>query len=391
MEKQGRQFKLDFYLIGILVLLAVFSVIAIKGAQPLLPEKLQGINFASKQMFWFICGAIMAGIVMIIDYDRYQHIIWYLYGICFILLLGLKLEVPGALRINGAVAWYKLPAIGNFQPSEPMKIIIILLVAKIIANHNKQFTSPRLQDDFLLIGKVVGVVLPPLALIAMQPDLGHVMVISFITCTMLLVSGIRWRIIITVAVAGMSAITGFLLIYFKFPHLLGMLFAKDYQLDRFYGWLSPHDYPTQGYQLVNSMLAIGSGELTGKGHLQGNVYFPEAHTDFIFAVVAEQFGFIGACMLISLYFLLIYRMLMIALESNDTYGTYICCGFIGLITFQVFQNIGMTIGLLPITGITLPFMSYGGSSLVLSYMVGIGLILNVHSRTRTYMFDSSND
>lgn len=388
MEKnQSTGFQLDFTLIFILLALATFSVIAISAAEPSLPEKLQDIHFSQKQAFWFFCGAIMVAIIMIIDFDRYKQIIWYLYGFGMLLLLGLEFNFPGAVEINGARAWYELPIVGNFQPSEPMKIIIILLIAKIITEHNDNLPIRTIKDDFWLISKVAGVVLPPLLLIAMQPDIGHVMVISFITATMLLVSGIHWRIISVTAFSFGSLISGFLYVYYRHPEWLTLIFPKEYQLDRFHGWLAPYDYPTQGYQLTTSLLAIGSGQLTGKGYLEGNVYFPEPHTDFIFAVVAEQFGFIGACILISLYFLLIYRMIHIALESNEPYGTYICVGVIGLITFQVFQNIGMTIGLLPITGITLPFMSYGGTSLVFSYMIAIGLILNIRSRTRKYMFD----
>lgn len=134
-------------------------------------------------------------------------------------------------------------------------------------------------------------------------------------------------------------------------------------------------------------MAIGSGELYGKGLGNLQVYLPEAHTDFIFGVIAEQFGFVGSSIVVSLFFLLVYRMVHIALESNDLYGSYLCAGVAGMITFQVFQNIGMTIGLLPITGLPLPFISYGGSSLA-TYMLAIGLVLNVHSRTRKFMFAS---
>lgn len=134
------------------------------------------------------------------------------------------------------------------------------------------------------------------------------------------------------------------------------------------------------------MTAIGSGQLYGKGLNENTVYLPEAHTDFIFAVIGEQFGFIGTSIVVAIYFMLIYRIIHTAIESNDPFGTYLCVGIVGMFTFQIFQNIGMTIGLLPITGIPLPFISYGGSSLLTS-MLTIGLVLNVASRTRKYMFD----
>jgi cell division protein FtsW (lipid II flippase) len=175
--------------------------------------------------------------------------------------------------------------------------------------------------------------------------------------------------------------------FFAFPVFFREHILDEYQLNRFYGWLAPYEYSNaQGFQLIKSLLAIGSGELSGKGFMNTEVFLPESHTDFIFAVIAEQFGFIGASVVISLFFLLIYRMIHIALECNDPYGSYLCAGIIGMMTFQVFQNIGMTIGLLPITGLPLPFVSYGGSSLA-TYMLAIGIILNVRSRTKKFLFD----
>ena len=147
----------------------------------------------------------------------------------------------------------------------------------------------------------------------------------------------------------------------------------------------PYEYPEYGYQLQKGLLSIGSGMLLGKGFSENNVYVPEPQTDFIFAVFSENFGFIGASILVALFFILIYRVIITGIESNDPYGSYICAGIVGLLTFQVFQNIGMTIGLLPITGIPLPFVSYGGTSLLI-YMICIGLVLNVRSRTKEFMF-----
>jgi cell division protein FtsW (lipid II flippase) len=178
-------------------------------------------------------------------------------------------------------------------------------------------------------------------------------------------------------------------IFFTFPDFFNkyILDTNSYKLDRVYGWLNPYEYSSDiGFQLIKSLLAIGSGELYGKGYQQLEVYLPEGHTDFIFAIISEQFGFIGGSIVISLFFLLIYRMIHIALESNDPFGSFLCTGVIGMITFQVFQNVGMTVGLLPITGLPLPFISYGGSSLA-TYMIAIGIVLNVRSRTRKYMFD----
>ncbi|MDM5192573.1 FtsW/RodA/SpoVE family cell cycle protein [Bacillus hominis] len=385
MKDTNSQYQIDYILICILFAIGTVSCFAIASAQASLPPFLQNINFALKQIQWYVIGFVAIGVIMIIDFDRYKQIAWYLYSFALILLIGLELQVPGAVTIKGATAWYRLPGIGNFQPSEIMKLFLIIIIGRIIANHNEKYFFRTTREDFILLGKIFAASLPPLLLIAKEPDLGNTMVISAMLAAMILVSGIRWRLIL--GLTSVIFVIGSTLIYIYFTHteFFKEHILKEYQLNRFYGWLSPYEYDAQGYQLRQAFLATGSGEMQGKGWENGQVYFPEPHTDFIFTNVAEQFGFLGASVIISLFFLLIYRMIHIALESNEPFGSYICAGTIGMFTFQVFQNIGMTIGLLPITGITLPLMSYGGSSL-LTYMIAIGFILNVRSRTQIFMF-----
>lgn len=164
--------------------------------------------------------------------------------------------------------------------------------------------------------------------------------------------------------------------------------VKQYQFGRIYSWLDPYNYQSsEGYQLTKSMLAIGSGQTIGKGLANRDVYLPESQTDFIFSVIGEEFGFIGASVLISLFFLLIYHITKVGMETKNKFYTYICVGIISMITFHVFQNIGMTIGVLPITGIPLPFISYGGSSLM-GNMLGIGLIFSIRYHYKKYMFSA---
>ncbi|EJV59249.1 cell division protein FtsW [Bacillus mycoides] len=385
MKDTNSQYQIDYILIFILFAIGTVSYFAIASAQASLPPFLQHINFALKQIQWYVIGFVAIGVIMIIDFDRYKQIAWYLYSFALILLIGLELQVPGAVTIKGATAWYRLPGIGNFQPSEIMKLFLIIIIGRIIANHNEKYFFRTTREDFILLGKIFAASLPPLLLIAKEPDLGNTMVISAMLAAMILVSGIRWRLIL--GLTSVIFVIGSTLIYIYFTHteFFKEHILKEYQLNRFYGWISPYEYDAQGYQLRQAFLATGSGEMQGKGWENGQVYFPEPHTDFIFTNVAEQFGFLGASVIISLFFLLIYRMIHIALESNEPFGSYICAGTIGMFTFQVFQNIGMTIGLLPITGITLPLMSYGGSSL-LTYMIAIGFILNVRSRTQIFMF-----
>ncbi|PHE99421.1 cell division protein FtsW [Bacillus wiedmannii] len=385
MKNLNSQYQIDYVLLFILFAIGTVSCFAIASAQASLPPFLQNVNFVFKQIQWYFIGFIAIGFIMIIDFDRYQKIAWYLYSFALVLLIGLELQVPGAVTIKGATAWYRLPGIGNFQPSEIMKLFLIIVTGRIIANHNEKYFFRTIHGDFLLLGKICATSLPPLLLIAKEPDLGNTMVISAMLAAMILVSGIRWRFIFGL-VSGIF-VAGVTLTYIFFTHtkFFKAHILQEYQLNRFYGWLAPYKYDAQGYQLRQAFLATGSGEMQGKGWENGQVYFPEPHTDFIFTNVAEQFGFLGASVIISLFFLLIFRMIHIALESNDPFGSYICAGTIGMFTFQVFQNIGMTIGLLPITGITLPLMSYGGSSL-LTYMIAIGFVLNVRSRTKIFMF-----
>lgn len=391
MDKENTpQQKLDYTLLFIIFLMAIVSAIAIQSAQPFLPANLKNINFVGQQIQWYVIGTIAIIGTMVIDFDRFKMISWYLYGFGMLLLFGLFVEkfidIPFATTNKGATSWYNF-GFASFQPSELMKIIIIIVLSKIIADHREKYPINTVKDDLLLIGKIMLASAPPIGFLVLQPDIGMTMVFMSIIATLILVAGIKWRIIFTVLFTAVFAISVGVFLYFKFPDFFFTYIIKDYQMKRFYGWLDPYENASnEGLQLIRSLLAIGSGQLNGKGFQESEVTIPEGHTDFIFAVVAEQFGFVGTSIIISLFFLLIYRMIHIALESHDPFGSYLCAGVIGMITFQVFQNVGMTIQILPITGLPLPFISYGGSSLA-TYMIAIGIVLNVRSRTKKFMFD----
>lgn len=301
MKDTNSQYQIDYILIFILFAIGTVSCFAIASAQASLPPFLQNINFALKQIQWYVIGFVAIGVIMIIDFDRYKQIAWYLYSFALILLIGLELQVPGAVTIKGATAWYILPGIGNFQPSEIMKLFLIIIIGRIIANHNEKYFFRTTREDFILLGKIFAASLPPLLLIAKEPDLGNTMVISAMLAAMILVSGIRWRLIL--GLTSVIFVTGSTLIYIYFTHteFFKEHILKEYQLNRFYGWISPYEYDAQGYQLRQAFLATGSGEMQGKGWENGQVYFPEPHTDFIFTNVAEQFGFLGASVIISLF------------------------------------------------------------------------------------------
>ncbi len=383
--------QIDYNLLFILFLLICSSCIAIYSAV----GQYEG-NFVIKQMFWYSVGFVAIAFVMILDFDQFLKLSWYIYGLGLFLLSGITVipmvdpnaGTPDAIvpLINGAQSWYRFGGI-SFQPSELMKVALIITIANVVTIHNERYKDRLIRDDLLLLGKVMLVSIPPVFLVVTQPDLGTTLVFIAIIASLILVSGIRWRIILLLTLIFVLFITALVMTYLYFPEFFLEYILEGYQLNRFYGWLQPYEFEQGfGFQLVKSLLAIGSGQLYGKGFTEGNVYFPEAQTDFIFSVIGEEFGFMGTSFVISLFFLLIYRIIHAALESNDPFGSYLCAGVIGMITFQVFQNIGMTIGLLPITGIPLPFISYGGSS-TLASMIAIGLVLNVRSRTRNYMFD----
>ncbi|MDY0406164.1 FtsW/RodA/SpoVE family cell cycle protein [Virgibacillus sp. 179-BFC.A HS] len=389
-NKSPNNINLDYTLVGIIVLLGVISLFTLYTITPFLPSKYDGSHFVLKQAIWYVIGGGFVGLIMLIDYDRFKQLTWYLYGFVMFLLLMLFFRFPSPIIIeaNGAVSWIKFPFLGTLQPSEIMKVALVLTIAHVIDHHHHKYLHQTVKTDLWLIFKILAVALPPMGLVAVEPDLGGFLVLSAITGAMILISGIQWRIILPVIFTAIAAVGGIVGAYYLVPDKLTAFFEQSvfqHVASRFYGWLNPEKYLDSGYQLILAMQAIGSGQLFGKGisHLEVNV--PERQTDMIFTAISEQFGFIGASIVIALFFLMIYRLIYIALQSNDQYGSYLLTGLIGMFSYQIFQNIGMSIQLLPITGLPLPFLSYGGSS-TLTYLIAIGIALNIYSRTKKYMF-----
>lgn len=382
--------QIDYTLLFIIFLLLCVSSLAIYSAQINLPVNLREINFVLKQIIWYIVGSVVLVFSLVIDFDRYKQIAWYLYGLGVALLLALQLAPESIAPYSyGAKRAFKVPLIGDFMPSEFMKIFLIITLSTIIAHHNAKYVERSIREDVLLLAKLAVTSFVPFALVLIQPDLGTSLVLIAIAASLLLVSGIRWRILSLLFLLAVAAMFVLVEIFLRAPTFFVnvILGGNEYQLNRIYGWLNPYENVRGiGYQLVKSLTAIGSGQLDGKGFNQSTVYFPEAHTDFIFAIIGEEFGFIGTSVVVTIFFMLIYRIIHTALESHDPFGSFLCAGVVGMLTFQIFQNIGMTIGLLPITGIPLPFISYGGSSLITS-MIAIGIVLNIASRKKKYMFD----
>lgn len=390
-NKKGFPDRFDWTLAFILLLFLIISLLAISSAQT---SGQYTTNFITKQLFWYFVGACIIGLVMLFEPEQYKKMAWYIYGIG-VLLLAILFILPDSLALveprNGAKSWFHLP-IGDIQPAEFMKTFYILALARLITKHHETYLLKTIKTDFILLGKFVAAFVVPLAFIMKQPDLGTSLVFIAITAALVIVAGISWKIILPAffGVAGIGAGLLWMALYMQ-DFLEDQFGLKSYQFARIYSWLDPYSYSSnEGYHLISSLNAIGSGEIFGKGYGERVVYVAENHTDFIFAVIGEEYGFVGASIVLSIFFLLIYHLTKITLQLKDAYSTYVCAGIIAMITFHVFENIGMTIQLLPITGIPLPFISYGGSSLM-GNMFAIGLVFSMKFHHRTYMFAKNKE
>lgn len=380
--------KLDYNLVFVLLLLFLVSCVSIFSAQQ---TGQYHDNFLLKQIIWYAVGVGIIASVITLDSDQLKKLTWYAYGFgLFLLILVYIAPESIAPRINGAKSWFKVPAMGSLQPSEVVKVFLILALAKAIEGHHLKYPVKTIQSDFWLLIKLGILTMVPVLLIMMQPDLGTSLVFLSILLGMVFISGISWKILVPLF-TGFALLIG-VIFYFVLvqPDLLEKyLGVKQYQFGRIYAWLDPYNYQSaEGYQLTQSLLGIGSGQTSGKGYGHRDIYMPESQTDFIFSVIGEEFGFVGASVLISIFFLLIYHITKVGMETKNHYYTYLCVGVISMITFHVFQNIGMTIGLLPITGIPLPFISYGGSSLM-GNMLAMGLIFSIRYHYKKYMFSKT--
>lgn len=366
--------KIDISILICIILFAVISIISIGSAQKLLTDN---TNLVLKQIIWYIVGFGLISIIMFLGNKFFYKNAWLLY---IIGILSLILVLFFGATINDARCWFKIPGIGNIQPSEFMKIILIIVLGRMINDFREKTSTPTVKQEFIFLIKVAIVVGIPSCLTFLQPDTGVVLIYLLITLVMLFISGIRYRwFIIIFGILGFS-IGIVLLTYFLDNDLFIKIFGSSFflRVDRLLDWSNG-----SGYQLENGITSIGSGGLLGYGVNNTPIYFPEPQTDFIFAVYSNNFGYVGSIILIGLITFFDLRLVRLAIESPSNINKYIIGGIIGMLIYQQLQNIGMTIGLMPITGITLPFISYGGSSL-LSYMIMAGIIFNVSNENIKY-------
>lgn len=355
--------------ITIFVLLFCFifaSLITINSASKLIDSD----SLMFRQLMWYLVGFIFIFIIVKLKNKfLYDNVIaLYIIGV-----VSLALLLVFATPINNSKCWFNVFNLFTIQPSEFMKIILILTLAVVLKDFNTNHKNPSVLDEFKFLLKVFIIILIPALLTFLQPDTGVVLIYLIITIIMLFISGIRYRWFIILFSILFLLIGSVLLIYFINTDLFIKIFGTSFflRVDRLLDWSN-----LNGYQLENGLISIGSGGFIGMGIGNTPIYFPEAQTDFIFAVFANNFGFIGSAFLIVLILLFDLKLIDIAKECNSNINKYVLAGTIGMLMYQQFQNIGMTVGLMPITGITLPFISYGGSSLI-SYMIIIGIVINI--------------
>lgn len=350
----------DILLVFTIMLLLAVGIIMVFSASYYDTLDKDPYFYLRKQLTWGIIGVIAMLVVMRIDYFRYKPyanaaFIGTLILLALVIIPGVGVEVKGSYR------WLDF-GFTRLQPSEVMKLVLVMYMAHRLSTNPLRTNSMILgAGPYILMIGLIG------ALIMKEPDLGTTLAISLTAFVMLYIAGLRWHHIVFLGLSALGIVAA-------------LIYQEPYRLNRIIGYLDPWAHASkEGYQTINSLYALGSGGLFGMGlgnSRQKLDFLPEQHTDFIFAILGEELGFIGALFVILLFFLIAWRGYRIALKCPDAFGSYLAVGLTTGIVFQAFINMGVVTGLLPVTGISLPFISYGGSNLLFS-MLGMGIILNI--------------
>jgi rod shape determining protein RodA len=328
-------------------------------------------TFAKRQILFVVIGIVVMLAAAFLDYRLYRDFANPAYLVVMLALVGVLFF---GVERNGARAWYELPGqTFQIQPAEFAKVAVIVALAAFVANQGGHLRLVTLSNAYLMLAV-------PLGLIYLQPDLGTMLVFVAIGMGVLLVAGAQLKHIFVTSLIGVVVVVAM----FNSDNLGGPALLRQTQEQRLTAFLDPtFDLQGASYNINQSQIAIGAGGLTGQGWLQGTQtnlnLVPEQETDFIFTALGEEFGFVGVSLLLLLYAYMLARIWFIARASNDLFGAFACVGALSMLTFQIFQNIGMTMGIMPITGIPLPFLSHGGSSTVVAFGL-IGLVINVSAR-----------
>lgn len=374
MFKQYRLRDYDFKLIILVWALSAIGIFAVDSAG--------GATLHDRQFGGLLMGSFVMLCISLIDYSLLAKLYWFYYVLNVILLVLVKIM---GKESGGAQRWLNLAGI-QFQPSELAKILLILFFSAFIMKHREKLNT------FPYIVACCALFLVPLLLIINQPDLSTSIMVILLFCVLMFIGGLNLKLVIAVlAVAIPVFLVGFFFVIQPDQELI-----EDYQQRRILAWLHPEDYPDLVYQQTNSITAIGSGQLYGKGYKNNEItsvkngnFISEPETDFIFAVIGEEFGFMGAVVVILLEFLIAMECVRVARKARDLCGSMIAAGMAVLVGFQAFINISVDTGLLPNTGIPLPFVSYGLTSLVSLY-IGLGFVINIRLQG-TRMLTNDND
>lgn len=327
------------------------------------------LYYVRQQLIALAVGAVAATVVSVLDYELYRRFQWLFYAVAVLIVVAV---LPLGENVNGATRWIDI-GITRFQPSSAAVLLLALSIGAFLSDRLELLGARRITLITLVLAAV------PAYFVYREPDFGSAMVIMVLAVAMLYFYGTPWT---HFAVLAGTAVGAFVLAIKVLP-LAGFHVIQQYQIDRLFVFLNPgHDASGAGYNVIQSMIAVGSGAFSGRGDLATQTaldFLPEHHTDFIFAVISERNGFVGATVLLVLYALFIWRALRIAVLARDMYGSILAGGIGVTVLFQVFVNIGMTIGIMPVTGIPLPFISYGGTAMI-AFVILVGLLEAIHLR-----------
>lgn len=382
--------RTDFGFIAILLLLMATSCFALYNSFNLVKNGV-GSYYLNRQIMWY--GISFFAMYMMTKFQNrvlfqyldlfYRFLLWILlYLFASKILHSLTGSyLPMASAVNGAVSWLQIPVLGSFQASEFMKIVLIIKTSQTITKFQNKFPHPSIKNDIQLLAEIGRFSLLPMLLVLLQPDTGVFIIIALTLLIILMCSGIRKEYVLAIFAVLILVIALFFLLYFQFPNLLNS-FVSQYQLNRIEAWLNPEENILgSSNQLYTALLSLGSAGMTGHG-LQANIIsIPEAHTDFIFAAFGQCFGLAGTLYILIVCLILDLYLCRMAFNVQNRTDKLIIVGAVAMLFYQQFQNLGMIIGLVPITGITLPLISYGGSS-TLSYFLLFGVIMNLSPAAR---------
>jgi rod shape determining protein RodA len=356
------------------VLLAITLALLAYGATAVYYATSPSTYYLRQQLIYGGFGLVVMMVVSLVDYEHYRRWQWLLYGFTVFSIAAVFVIGPVT---RGSRRWINLGII-PFQPSELAIVLLIVALGAFLVDRLDMPSAKR------LTALTLALVVPPALMVFLQPDLGTATVLVVLCLALLFFYGTRWTHLVTI-IGGFAV--AIVLVLAVVP-ALGLRVLSQYQVDRLTVFLDPtHDTSSAGYNITESLIAVGSGGLTGRGNQSTQTslqFLPEHHTDFIFAVAGERWGFMGASLLILLYALLIWRALRIAAISRDMYGSVMAGTIATVFLYQMLVNVGMTIGIMPVTGVPLPFISYGGAALTTSLML-IGLLESIHVRARHAM------